>query len=671
LETIVPKRFYLITLLLLVFLAACNQEAITNPKDNPSATLQAVADTYTFNQSALSLVDKDKGVLSNDTLPQTFELAVSTSPQHGTLELHADGSFSYQHNGNSEKGDSFTYKVRSAGLEAETKVTIILESTSSPEPSPEVSPCFTSVQSGQPFECQFTGATSYALENAPVGMVMQQRSGFLRWTPTAHQVGSYTFTVTSNTGDSHILTLTVTPGNADPTGLYVSPDGSDTNPGSPEAPFKTIQYAVDQATPGTTIYLRGGEYFNPDYGKPFDSSRKSNGIARITVSGTAQNPITIRPQGNEWVHLISDENGLMLHKVNYWIVDGLEVSGLAQSLTLEDAMQIWWDDNNERIDGRGIITNSSQHIVIRNNVIHDFPGAGINDSASDFITIENNVVYNNAWWSTSGVQGVANSGLLATDPSTANLEKIIMRGNLVFGNQSLLISHVFSKGYVTLTIDEGNGLHLQNTQKSYLGKALVENNLMLFNGKAGLGLNTIDGVTVRNNSFYQNARVGELTGELILRLSTATRIENNLFVPRPNQRSIQDTKNAFANVLANAAQASNLDGDLPASVLRLEQVFQNPEQFDFRAADGVLAGMGVPDADLERMFAVAKMYGISVTAPDQVIDDAYLAQMKQRIFDTWPAAYSDLILEDKETGFDYTYAQRCQYPEAPSAAPCP
>jgi hypothetical protein len=538
-----------------------------------------------------------------------------------------------------------------------------------PAPAPL---CPETAVSGQAFECQLlTGNGAISLENAPLGMRVQPRSGLIRWTPTLEQVGQYTVNVTGNVSAGQQFSLRVTAGTADPSGIYVAPNGNDSGAGTANDPYQTLQKAVDAATPGSTVYLRGGVYRNAEFGQPFGPNRKSNGIARITVSGTEQQPITLRPHGNEWAHLETDQNGVSFNGVQYWTMQGLEVSGLAQSLTLEDAMQIWWAEDNSRIDGRGIISNSSQHITIRNNVIHDLPGAGINDTASDYITIEDNVVYNNAWWSTSGVQGVANSGLLATDSSTANLEKIVMRGNLVFGNQSLLISHVFSKGFVALTIDEGNGLHLQNTQKSYRGKALVENNLMLFNGKAGLGLNTIDGVKVRNNSFYQNARVGSGMGELILQSSTVTVVENNLFVPRLDRRTIRDFSNTFTNVLANATQATSLDSNLPASVLRLEKVFQNPEQFDFRAAAGVPAGMGVPSADLERMFAMVKTYGIDVKAPSQIVDAAYLQQMKQRIFNTWPAAQSTLILEDKETGLNYTYAQRCQYPNPPSSTACP
>jgi hypothetical protein len=526
------------------------------------------------------------------------------------------------------------------------------------------------------YACQLNNTlgtgSSFSILNAPTGMVVQAGSGVIQWTPSTAQVGAYKLTVVvsnSSLSNQDTIDLNVVAGAADPAGIYVSSAGDDANPGTATLPFKTIQRAVTNLIPGTTVFVRGGEYRNADFGTDF-ATRSTNGVAKITASGDAQHWNTLRAFGNEFVHLKSDQNGITLNNVNYWIVDGLEVSGNTQSLTLEDAMQLWWSTDNSRIDGRGIVSNLSQHIVIKNCVIHDFSGAGINDTNSDFMSIENNVVYNNAWWSTSGVQGVANSGLLTTDASTANLEKIVLRGNLVFGNQSLIISHVFSKGFVTLAIDEGNGLHLQNNQKTYQGKALVENNLMLYNGKAGLGLNTIDGVTVRNNSFYQNSRVGD-AGELILQLSTASRVENNLFMPRPDRRTIQDPSNAYTNVLANATQASSLDSKLPASVMRLGQVFQNPQTLDFRPATGVPDGMGVPETELNRMFEMVKTYGISVQSPTQVVDTDYLNRMKQLIFSTWVATQNTLTLEDKATGFIYSYAQRCQYPNPPSNTPCP
>lgn len=44
------------------------------------------------------------------------------------------------------------------------------------------------------------------------------------------------------------------------TSLYVSTHGSDSNPGTKEKPFLTVQHAADMAKPGDTVNIRGGKY---------------------------------------------------------------------------------------------------------------------------------------------------------------------------------------------------------------------------------------------------------------------------------------------------------------------------------------------------------------------------------------------------------------------------
>ncbi|PQP85135.1 DUF5123 domain-containing protein [Paenibacillus sp. PCH8] len=41
---------------------------------------------------------------------------------------------------------------------------------------------------------------------------------------------------------------------------YISPQGDDSNKGTIQSPWKTLQYAADHASPGSTIYLREGVY---------------------------------------------------------------------------------------------------------------------------------------------------------------------------------------------------------------------------------------------------------------------------------------------------------------------------------------------------------------------------------------------------------------------------
>ena len=71
--------------------------------------------------------------------------------------------------------------------------------------------------------------------------------------------------------------------------LYVSSSGSDADAGTIAAPFATIQHAVDEATPGTTIFIREGSYHEE--------------VDLSGVAGAAGSPITIKPYDEEVVIL--------------------------------------------------------------------------------------------------------------------------------------------------------------------------------------------------------------------------------------------------------------------------------------------------------------------------------------------------------------------------------
>ncbi|MBL7828125.1 MAG: DUF1565 domain-containing protein, partial [Saprospiraceae bacterium] len=67
----------------------------------------------------------------------------------------------------------------------------------------------------------------------------------------------------------------------DATNWFVSPNGNDNNPGTQNAPFKTIPAAIDAAAPGDIINLRNGNYASEEIRIP-----KSN--------------LTIRSYPGEW-----------------------------------------------------------------------------------------------------------------------------------------------------------------------------------------------------------------------------------------------------------------------------------------------------------------------------------------------------------------------------------
>ncbi|MHB1935846.1 MAG: right-handed parallel beta-helix repeat-containing protein [Acidobacteriaceae bacterium] len=133
--------------------------------------------------------------------------------------------------------------------------------------------------------------------------------------------------------------------------LYVSASGSDSNPGTKEKPFLTLQHASDQAKPGETINVRGGKYCER---------------LAVTSSGNAsEGYITYRSQPGETAVLdgscltpdVGDSPMIALHNVSYVKIEGFEV----RNYKTADRRRV---PAGIRVDGHG------SHIEIRNNNVH-------------------------------------------------------------------------------------------------------------------------------------------------------------------------------------------------------------------------------------------------------------------------------------------------------------
>ena len=348
---------------------------------------------------------------------------------------------------------------------------------------------------------------------------------------------------------------------------------------------------------------------------------------------------------------------------------GLEIVGNAQFLDFETVMENWWVEPGGRISGRGISTRDADHLVLRHNIIHDFPGAGIATNGAEFLTIEGNIAYNNAWWSTGGVHGITNSSMITTSAAAAEKETIVVSGNLAFANQSVIISHVFSKGFVTLDVDEGNNFHFQNTDGLFRGRVSFSDNLALFGGKSGIGLNTINNITMRNNGFYRNARVVD-TGSISIQSSKNISVLSNLLQPRPERNTIRLLGDSGVSVGRNVTTGGQGDNEF-TQLETYSAVFGNPVMFDFTPAPGIPDNFGIDPVKLAALKAKLAEYGITVFEPTQIVDEAYIDRMIRIIIATWPVEFSNIELRIRGgEKYRYSYSQRCSYPGPPAAVPC-
>jgi len=98
--------------------------------------------------------------------------------------------------------------------------------------------------------------------------------------------------------------------------FFVDPNGNDSDDGTPEAPFQTIERALNEVLPGDDIFLHGGVYVCTD-------------TLRLEVYGDANHPIDLWACPNEvpildFQNAGSGDRGINL-RGSYWHIKGLTI----------------------------------------------------------------------------------------------------------------------------------------------------------------------------------------------------------------------------------------------------------------------------------------------------------------------------------------------------------
>jgi hypothetical protein len=354
------------------------------------------------------------------------------------------------------------------------------------------------------------------------------------------------------------------------------------------------------------------------------------------------------------------------------------------------ATDLWWltDERLNQTGANGISINGCSNITIRDCVIHNWPGSGINENYSEYVKVEGNIIANNARWSVGGVHGCANSKPGTGQRVNEDALKMLMSGNLVSGSHQCIPSRVTAKGFADLKLDEGGGLHTQAQPQVtaeggvVFGRWEVSNNLVLYCGKSGINQNCTGQLTIERNSLYCN---GLNTGASDIHLAppgeddptflTGTAIvKNNIIHSIPSGMSVNRLGVAakkYDGVGENYVAAGipgNTDYVANTPIKGVVAVFRDPANGDFRRHPDVPVGNGAEDATVEALLQKAKDYGIELKPCPVITDEAYLNQVKKRIFDNWPdpatipAFGAGFVLHDGEE--HYTYEQRAEYPRA-------
>ncbi|MEW5869161.1 MAG: right-handed parallel beta-helix repeat-containing protein [Chloroflexota bacterium] len=316
---------------------------------------------------------------------------------------------------------------------------------------------------------------------------------------------------------------------------YVAPSGSNSNPGTFNLPWLTVQYAVDNLAPGDTLYIRQGTY-----SEHVVVTQSGQANAWITIAAYPNEQPTIDAQGQDmwnWSGVIdlSEQHylrvrGLRLINSAYagifadggsnFVVENLYTYNTASSgIAFFNAQHILVDSNEVVWAGSGgqqehITIAFSQYFEVRYNHVHGYnPETGskegidakdgaaygsihhneVNDLSELGIYVDaysqhthDIAVYNNR------VHDIAADGIALASEAGGLLENIQVYNNLIYNNRyvgvgvseccdDLASAHPMQNIWITNNTiynngwDWGGGIHLVNWDISNL---FIRNNLL-------------------------------------------------------------------------------------------------------------------------------------------------------------------------------------------------
>jgi hypothetical protein len=340
--------------------------------------------------------------------------------------------------------------------------------------------------------------------------------------------------------------------------FYVATNGNDANNGTINAPWKTIQKAVNTVTAGGTIQIRGGVY--PEKINVAKSGNSTSGF--ITIQNYNWESVTVDASGIPG----NSDNIFYLYNRNYVRIKGLELRNCVVP------------DNH---DGAAIfIEGKGDHLEVLNCIIHDITGKnamgitvyGTNKNnavqnllidgneifdcepaPSEALTLNGNVrlfqVTNNVVHDVNNI-GIDMIGGEGTCPKAANDNA---RNGLCSGNTVYRARSNYGGGYAAgIYIDGGDTIIVERNEVhdcdlgmeigcENKGKVatmnIIRNNLLYHNDKRGLSFGGYDypatgkvkDCKFYNNTCYLNDVLNVDEGELYIEYANNCEVKNNVF----------------------------------------------------------------------------------------------------------------------------------------------
>jgi hypothetical protein len=339
--------------------------------------------------------------------------------------------------------------------------------------------------------------------------------------------------------------------------------GKDANNGTSIATaWKTIQKALNSATPNSIVYIQAGTYHEND---------------TVGVSGSASKPITFRNYQNDSVYIdgtgTSGTTMLYMLQKSYITFRGLVIQNLTvngaigilvdqsttagtRNLTFSNITirNINWTSNAattpsgndnaqgfEAYGGDSVLTNltlDSCHVYA--NILGQSEAISVQGNVNGF-SVTNCIVYNNT---NIGICAEGNYGN-SSNPNTDHARNGIISQNICYNDFASYATSggIYIDGGWNITIERnecymnGYGVEVGCEVNGTSDSITVKNNLLYNNQEAGMAIGGYTTATtgqvlncmIRNNTFFENNYANDGTGEIDMTKATNCVFKNNIF----------------------------------------------------------------------------------------------------------------------------------------------
>ena len=276
---------------------------------------------------------------------------------------------------------------------------------------------------------------------------------------------------------------------------YVATDGSDSNPGTMSAPFKTIRKGMSCLHSSDTLYIRSGEYNELiDTDMPFDNSTATAWSQAITIAAYNGEQVVIKPTSGNFVFLFASP------PYSYIILDGLIIDAANTDI---DAVKITYGSDPRQ---------ASHHIWIRNSTIRNAASQGILTTgggvpgAGGYNIFSNLDVYNNGFRATGMTRAHYHGLYISSDNNTIEYSRV--HDNSGWG------IHIYSEDYpisnntvrYNLVYNNGKGDNIGHPGIGlYSGPGHQAYGNIVWGNRYGISLNYgAANCVVHDNTIYKN-----------------------------------------------------------------------------------------------------------------------------------------------------------------------